>query len=175
MNLTKLEKLHKIKTGISFLQFISVFVLMFLIVLIYAFSLYVYYSDSYEKEKLIVYRLDISENNDGPGDRFDAYGNTETGKNKKYIVDKALRKKIRTGDTIPVWSTKYRRDVILRKYNEESFPKKRYYLYILNTFIFGIFPIIFIWLYKIRINKQIKKLEKVLIENQTALKNYLDN
>ena len=54
MNLTKLEKLHKIKTGISFLQFISVFVLMFLIVLIYAFSRYVYYSDSYEKEKLIV-------------------------------------------------------------------------------------------------------------------------
>lgn len=155
-----LKKLHKIKTGLSLLQFISVFVLMFLIVLIYAFSIYIYYSDSYKKENLIVSRLDIRENLGGSGDgNFDAYGSTETGKNKQYIVDKALRKKIRTGDTLPVWSSKYRRDVVLRKYNEESFPKKRYYLYILNTFIFGVFPIILIWLYKIKINKQIKKLE----------------
>ena len=132
---------------------------MFLIVLIYAFSRYVYYSDSYEKEKLIVSRLYISEDPIGPGDQYDAYGNTETGKNKQYMADEVLIKKIRIGDTIPVWSSKYKRYVILRKYNEESFPKKRYYLYILNTFIFGIFPIIFIWLYKIKINKQIKKLE----------------
>jgi hypothetical protein len=152
-----LKKLDKIKTGISFLQFISVFVLMFLIVLIYAFSRYVYYSDSYKKENLIVYRLDIGITVSGPGANwFDAYGSTETGKNKVYnVVDKTMQKNIHVGDTVPVWSSKYRRDVILRKDNEENFPKKRYYLYILNTVIFGIFPIILIWLYKIKINKQI--------------------
>jgi len=90
-----LEKLDKIKTGVSLLQFISVFILMFLIVLIYAFSNYVYYSDTYKKDNLIVTELDIKENITGPVDgHFHAYGNTETSKNKIWIVgDKTWRKK----------------------------------------------------------------------------------
>jgi len=157
----KQRRLGQLRIVLTLLQAVSVIFFIFFLITIRSANSFVQDSKLFEK-KLI--RIDTIHSGGGRSAETATYsGHGELwGESKAFLikVGSKLRDTVNVGDVIPVWARKGKNLVLIREVNQHKFPKEKYQKRIVNYIVFGIIPIILLWIFRYYVHKKVKQLEK---------------
>lgn len=157
----KHRRLGQLRIVLTVLQAISIILFIFFLITIY--SAYNFITESHLYEKKMIRIDEIHSGGGSSGETVILSGHGELwGEPKAFLLRRGsvLRDTVKIGDVIPVWAIKRKELVTVREVNQDQFPKEKYQKRIVNYIIFGIIPIILLWVFRYRVHKKIKQLEK---------------
>ena len=157
----KQRRLGQLRIVLTILQAVSVIFFIFFLITIRSANSFVKDSKLFEKKMIRIDTVHTGGGRSGETKTYSGHGEL-WGEPKAFLirVGSKLRDTVNVGDIIPVWARKGKNLVLVRDIERDQFPKEKYQRRIVNYIVFGIIPIILLWVFRYYVHKKVKQLEK---------------
>jgi uncharacterized membrane protein len=157
----KQRRLGQLRIVLTLLQAVSVVLFIFFFITIYSAFNFINESEFYEKKMIKIDTIHSGGGRSGETEIYSGRGQLWD-ESKAFLIRRGsvLRDTFNIGDVIPVWAIKGKELVQVRDLNQDKFPKEKYQRRIVNYIVFGIIPIILLWVFRYYVHKKVKQLEK---------------